>query len=53
MAFDPAHTKPVEALEQADQALYRAKGSGRNAVWIWDPGRQGALSRETWDGLRT
>ena len=43
-----SQTKPVEALEQADQALYRAKGAGRNAVWIWDPGRQAPISIETW-----
>jgi diguanylate cyclase (GGDEF)-like protein len=49
MAFDPSQTKPVEALEQADQALYRAKGAGRNAVWIWDAGRQAAIARECWE----
>jgi diguanylate cyclase (GGDEF)-like protein len=48
MAFDPGQTKPVEALDQADQALYRAKGAGRNAAWIWDPGRQSPISIETW-----
>jgi predicted signal transduction protein with EAL and GGDEF domain len=48
MAFSPGQTKPVEALDQADQALYRAKGAGRNAAWIWDPGRQSPISIETW-----
>jgi two-component system cell cycle response regulator len=48
MALDPAQAKPVEALDQADQALYRAKGAGRNAVWIWDPRRMSPISVETW-----
>ena len=42
MAFDPSQAKPSEALDQADQALYRAKGAGRNAVWIWDSAPPGA-----------
>ena len=48
LGLDPSQAKPVEALDQADQALYRAKGAGRNAVWIWDPGRQAPIALETW-----
>jgi diguanylate cyclase (GGDEF)-like protein len=46
--LDSALAKPFEALDQADQALYRAKGAGRNAVWIWDRGRQAPIGLETW-----
>ena len=48
LGLDPSQAKPVEALDQADQALYRAKGAGRNAVWIWDSNRQSPIALETW-----
>jgi diguanylate cyclase (GGDEF)-like protein len=44
----PSQATPIEAIDQADQALYRAKGAGRNSVWIWDPRRQAPLASETW-----
>jgi diguanylate cyclase (GGDEF)-like protein len=46
--LDQAQTKPLDALDQADQALYRAKGAGRNAVWIWDSRRQRPVALEAW-----
>jgi diguanylate cyclase (GGDEF)-like protein len=43
MAFTPSVKTAVEALERADQALYRAKAGGRDAVWVWDPSQEGAV----------
>jgi diguanylate cyclase (GGDEF)-like protein len=49
--LDPALAKPIEALDQADQALYRAKGAGRNAIWIWDPRRKMPVGLESWQSV--
>jgi diguanylate cyclase (GGDEF)-like protein len=42
--LDPSQSEPVEALEQADRALYQAKEAGRDAVWVWDPGALAAVA---------
>ncbi|HKM55124.1 MAG TPA: GGDEF domain-containing protein, partial [Isosphaeraceae bacterium] len=36
---DLARIPPAELLKQADEALYRAKDSGRDATWYWDRDR--------------
>jgi diguanylate cyclase (GGDEF)-like protein len=47
-SHDSGPSKPFEVLEQADQALYRAKGAGRNAVWIWEPHRRSPVAYDSW-----
>lgn len=40
------HEHPIESLlKQADQALYQAKGAGRNTLRVYDPAMQAALER--------
>jgi diguanylate cyclase (GGDEF)-like protein len=48
MATDRAESKPLDVLHEADQALYRAKGAGRNTVWLWDPRRAAPVALEAW-----
>jgi len=43
MAFSHAVRTPFETLERADQALYRAKAGGRDAVWVWDPDQNASV----------
>jgi two-component system cell cycle response regulator len=30
---------PLDVINHADQALYRAKSAGRNTIWVWDRDR--------------
>jgi diguanylate cyclase (GGDEF)-like protein len=38
-AVDFKQSTPIGLLHQADQALYQAKRSGRDAIWAYDPSR--------------
>ncbi len=57
VASHPHELGIKEVVERTDQALYEAKSSGRNAVWVWDstqtrPVAARSLSpRENWVGL--
>jgi diguanylate cyclase (GGDEF)-like protein len=37
---DWTQTSPAELFNQADDALYRAKRSGRDAIWVYDTSRR-------------
>lgn len=41
---------PPASLERVDQALYRAKTAGRNAVWYWDVEREMPLAAAEREG---
>ncbi len=41
------HRSPEEVLKSADQALYSAKGAGRNCVMAFGQNRRGAVRRDT------
>ncbi len=43
---DPAAEEPGVAINRADQALYRAKAAGRNAVWVWDGAASAPIAAE-------
>lgn len=41
------HRSPEEVLKSADQALYSAKGAGRNCVMAFGQNRRGAVRMDT------
>jgi diguanylate cyclase (GGDEF)-like protein len=40
-AADWAHDTPMSLFRRADHALYQAKKSGRDAIWLYDPDQHG------------
>jgi diguanylate cyclase (GGDEF)-like protein len=40
-AGDETQDSPMELFRRADQALYHAKRSGRNAIWVYDQAQAG------------
>jgi two-component system cell cycle response regulator len=43
MAGTETMKSAFDAIDRADQALYRAKAAGRDAVWMWDPAKNAAI----------
>ncbi|SIO57796.1 response regulator receiver modulated diguanylate cyclase [Singulisphaera sp. GP187] len=43
LVSDRAGSDALDVLDQADRALFHCKDAGRNAVWVWDPVRGGAI----------
>jgi diguanylate cyclase (GGDEF)-like protein len=43
---DLTQMTPADLLKQADESLYSAKDSGRNATWFWDQPRGCAFPAE-------
>jgi two-component system cell cycle response regulator len=47
LVLDPGTEEPAVAINRADQALYKAKAAGRNAVWVWDRAASAPVAAET------
>lgn len=43
LVSDQSESDALDVLDQADQALFHCKDAGRNAVWVWEPARGGAM----------